>query len=62
MIHGTRDGDVPFDHGKAAAERIPGARPYRMENDDHLGFWLGPGAGRGQATARAFLRRHASDG
>lgn len=59
VIHGTRDGDVPFDHGEHAAGRIPGAEPYWMVRDDHLAFWLSPEAGLAQAVARAFLRRHA---
>ncbi|MER7500619.1 alpha/beta hydrolase [Nonomuraea pusilla] len=59
VVHGTQDGDVPFEHGRSAAERIPGARRYWMEQDDHLGFWLGPAASRAQAAARAFLRGHA---
>ncbi|MBG0831172.1 alpha/beta hydrolase [Planomonospora sp. ID67723] len=59
LVHGTQDGDVPFDHGKFAAERIPGAAHHWMEHGDHLGFWLGPEAGEAQAAARAFLRRHA---
>lgn len=59
LIHGTQDGDVPFDHGKSAAERIPGAKRYWMEHDDHLGFGLSPRASQAQAAARAFLRQHA---
>ena len=59
LIHGTQDGDVPFDHGEFAAERIPGAQRHWMERDDHLGFWLSPAASQVQAVARAFLRQHA---
>jgi pimeloyl-ACP methyl ester carboxylesterase len=59
LIHGTRDGDVPFDHGEFAAEQIPGAKRYWMEHDDHLGFWLSPAASQAQAVARTFLRQHA---
>ncbi|GAB2469007.1 alpha/beta hydrolase [Streptosporangium sandarakinum] len=62
LIHGTQDGDVPFAHAESAARRIPGAELYRMERDDHLGFWLGPSATRAQAAARTFLRRHAPNG
>ncbi|GGL24347.1 alpha/beta hydrolase [Planomonospora parontospora subsp. antibiotica] len=62
LIHGTQDGDVPFDHGEFAAARIPRAERHWMERDDHLGFWLSPAADRAQAAARAFLRRHAPDG
>ncbi|RVX43760.1 pimeloyl-ACP methyl ester carboxylesterase [Nonomuraea polychroma] len=59
LIHGRQDGDVPFDHGEFAAERIPGARRHWMEHEDHLGFWLSPEASQVQAVARAFLREHA---
>ncbi|MEU4835834.1 alpha/beta hydrolase [Streptosporangium sp. NPDC023615] len=62
LIHGTQDGDVPFEQGRFAAERIPGAQRYWMERDDHLGFWLGPRAGQAQEAARAFLRRHMQGG
>ncbi|MGP4104324.1 alpha/beta fold hydrolase [Nonomuraea sp. KM90] len=58
VIHGTQDGDVPFDHGESAAGRIPGAEHHWMEHEDHLGFWLGPKASQAQAVASAFLRRH----
>jgi pimeloyl-ACP methyl ester carboxylesterase len=61
LIHGTQDGDVPIDHGEFAAERIPNAERYWITNDDHLGFWLSPGANRAQDVARTFLRQHAPD-
>ncbi|MEQ4720676.1 alpha/beta hydrolase [Nonomuraea sp. B19D2] len=60
LIHGRQDGDVPFEHGEFAAERIPHAERHWIEHDDHLGFWLSPGAGQAQSVARAFLRRHAA--
>ncbi|MEU8363107.1 alpha/beta hydrolase [Nonomuraea sp. NPDC048882] len=59
VIHGRQDGDVSFDHGEYAAERIPGAQHYWMENEDHLGFWLSPRADQSQAVVRTFLRQHA---
>ncbi|WP_203942359.1 alpha/beta fold hydrolase [Planotetraspora thailandica] len=59
VIHGTQDGDVPFDHGESAAQRIPGAERYWMEHGDHLGFWLSPEASQAQAAARQFFLRHA---
>jgi pimeloyl-ACP methyl ester carboxylesterase len=59
LIHGRQDGDVPFDHGEFAAERIPHAKQYWIEHDDHLGFWLSPRAGQVQAAASTFLRQHA---
>ncbi|MEV5413476.1 alpha/beta hydrolase [Thermopolyspora sp. NPDC052614] len=59
LIHGTQDGDVTFDHHEFAAQRIPGAERYRMEHEDHLGFWLSPEGSRAQAVARDFLRKHA---
>ncbi|MEO3873770.1 alpha/beta hydrolase [Nonomuraea sp. B12E4] len=62
VFHGELDGDVSFDHGEYAAERIPGAEHYWMDDEDHLGFWLSPKAEQPQAVARAFLRRHAPRG
>lgn len=59
IIHGTLDGDVPFDDGVYASEHIPGAQHYWMMNSDHLGFWLGPDAGKAQDIARTFLQQHA---
>ncbi len=59
LIHGTQDGDVSFDHDEFAARRIPGAARYRLEHEDHLGFWLSPEGPRAQAVARDFLREHA---
>jgi pimeloyl-ACP methyl ester carboxylesterase len=61
VVHGTQDGDVPFEDGLHAAERIPGAERYWMERDDHLGFWLSPAAGQAQGAVREFLRRHAPE-
>jgi pimeloyl-ACP methyl ester carboxylesterase len=57
VVHGTHDGDVAFEDGVHAVERVPGAERYWMNGDDHLGFWLGPAAGRAQATVRGFLQR-----
>lgn len=59
IIHGTRDGDVPFEDGVTAAARIPGALHYWMSDDDHLGFWLSPHAAVAQGAVRDFLREHA---
>jgi hypothetical protein len=59
-VHGTHDGDVASEDGVHAAERIPGAEPYWMDRDDHLGSWLGPAAEQAQAAVRGFLHRHAS--
>lgn len=61
LIHGTQDGDVPFDHNEFAARRIPGAQRHVMEQEDHLSFWLSPQAPQAQAAARDFLREHAPD-
>ena len=38
VVHGTQDGDVPFEDGVHAAETVPGAEHHWMEHDDHLGF------------------------
>jgi pimeloyl-ACP methyl ester carboxylesterase len=58
IIHGTQDADVSFEDGLYASEHIPGAQSYWMEEDDHLGFWLSPEAGKAQEAARSFLRQH----
>jgi pimeloyl-ACP methyl ester carboxylesterase len=58
IIHGTLDADVPFYDGVYAYEHIPGAQSYWMENNDHLGFWLSPEAGKAQDVARTFLKQH----
>jgi pimeloyl-ACP methyl ester carboxylesterase len=60
IVHGTQDGDVPFEDGVHAAGQIPGAQHHWMEDDDHLGFWLSPAAGDAQAVARRFLLHHSS--
>ncbi|MEO3818080.1 alpha/beta hydrolase [Plantactinospora sp. B24E8] len=59
ILHGTQDGDVPFEHGENAAARIPGARHHWMPDEEHLGFWLSPRAEDAQRAARAFLHEHA---
>jgi pimeloyl-ACP methyl ester carboxylesterase len=59
VVHGTRDGDVPFADGEHAAATIPGAEHHWMVDEDHLGFWLGPGGGAAQDAVRGFLARHA---
>jgi pimeloyl-ACP methyl ester carboxylesterase len=59
VVHGTRDGDVPFADGEHAAATIPGAEHLWLPDDDHLGFWLGPAAGSAQAAVATFLARHA---
>ena len=59
VVHGTRDGDVPFEDGRFAAEHIPGAQHSWLTGEEHLGFWLGPGAARSQAGVRDFLLAHA---
>jgi pimeloyl-ACP methyl ester carboxylesterase len=58
VVHGTRDGDVPFADGEHAAASIPGAEHLWLPEEDHLGFWLGPAAGSAQSAVRAFLDRH----
>ena len=59
IVHGTHDADVPFYHGVYAYEHIPGAQQYWMEQDDHLGFWLSPDAGKAQSVVLDFLLRYA---
>jgi pimeloyl-ACP methyl ester carboxylesterase len=59
IVHGTQDGDVPFEQGLYAADHVSRAERYWMQDDDHLGFWLGPGAGRAQTRVADFLLRHA---
>ncbi|HKT38000.1 MAG TPA: alpha/beta hydrolase, partial [Ktedonobacterales bacterium] len=58
IVHGTQDGDVPFADGVYAAEHIPGAQHYWMENGGHLDFWLSPDAAKAQDAVRTFLRQH----
>jgi pimeloyl-ACP methyl ester carboxylesterase len=60
IVHGTQDGDVPFEEGQYAAEQIPGANRYWMRHDEHLGFWLSPAAGPAHAAVREFLKRFAA--
>jgi pimeloyl-ACP methyl ester carboxylesterase len=62
ILHGTLDGDVPFDDSVYASEHIPNAQHYWMMNGDHLGFWLGPDATKAQDVARTFLQQHALGG
>lgn len=59
IVHGTRDGDVPFTHGQNAAAHIRGAQQLWMQSEDHLGFWLSPSSGDAQRAARQFLLQHA---
>ncbi|MBQ1025507.1 alpha/beta fold hydrolase [Micromonospora sp. C95] len=59
VMHGDRDGDVPFEHGEHAVAQIRAARHQWMPEEDHLGFWLGPRAEEWQQVVRAFLREHA---
>lgn len=58
IVHGTRDGDVPFGDGLHAADHISRAERYWMRDDDHLGFWLGPAAEQAQARVAEFLVGH----
>jgi pimeloyl-ACP methyl ester carboxylesterase len=62
IVHGTQDGDVSFEDGMHASERVPGAERYWLEGDDHLGFWLSPASGSAQAAVRDFLRQHRPPG
>lgn len=59
VLHGTRDGDVPFANGENAASRIPGARHLWLADEDHLAFWLSPRSTEFQQAVRVFLRQHA---
>ncbi|MCO1657794.1 alpha/beta fold hydrolase [Pseudonocardia humida] len=58
VVHGTRDGDVPFADGEHAAATIPGAEHLWLPDDDHLGFWLGPSAASARSAVGAFLDVH----
>ncbi|MEU4620852.1 alpha/beta hydrolase [Actinoplanes sp. NPDC023801] len=57
IVHGTSDGDVPFTDGTEAASRIGAAQHHWMLEEDHLGFWLGPGRIPAQDAVREFLRQ-----
>lgn len=59
ILHGTEDGDVPFEHGEHAAAQIPGAQHHWMPDEDHLAFWLSPHSEDVQRIVRAFLDEHA---
>lgn len=59
ILHGTQDGDVPFEHGKNAAAQIPGAQHHWMLDEEHLAFWLSPQSADAQRTVEAFLHEHA---
>ncbi len=57
VLHGTHDGDVPFNHGEKSAREIRGAELHRVEKGWHL-LALSDGA---EDCARAevdFLREH----
>ncbi|MCW3814736.1 alpha/beta hydrolase [Micromonospora sp. DR5-3] len=60
IVHGTRDGDVPFVNGENAAAHIRGAQRQWLPDEDHLAFWLSPRAGDAQRGVRAFLHEHAA--
>lgn len=60
IVHGTLDGDVPFTDGAEAATRIGTAQHHWMRDEDHLGFWLGPGRVPAQDAVRTFLRQVAA--
>ncbi|QSB16251.1 alpha/beta hydrolase [Natronosporangium hydrolyticum] len=60
IVHGTHDGDVPFEHAEHAAAQIAGAWLHRMSDEEHLGFWLSPRSEDAQRTVRAFLREQQS--
>ena len=57
IVHGALDGDVPFADGAEAATRIGAAQHHWMPEEDHLGFWLGPGRVLAQDAVRTFLRQ-----
>ena len=51
VIHGSADTDVPPDHGRRAADRIPGARFLGMEAGTHLSLFVHPECRRVQEDA-----------
>ena len=59
VVHGTRDVDVPLEHGENSAGRIRAAQHYWIPDEDHLGFWLSPRAEDSQNVVRTFLHEHA---
>lgn len=61
IVHGTKDGDVPFADGVYAAEHVTGAQHYWMMNGGHLDFWLSPDAEQAQDAVKMFLRQQAPD-
>jgi len=58
VVHGTRDRLVPFEkHGKALAERIPGAELVTVEGGEHVAIFTHREMVRPRVVE--FLRRHA---
>ena len=58
VVHGTRDRMLPFEkHGKALAERIPGAELVAVEGGEHVAIFTHRGMVRPRVVE--FLRRHA---
>ena len=44
MIHGTEDGSLPFAHGQALANAIPGAKLVMIPGVGHLALFEKPDA------------------
>ena len=57
VVHGTHDGDVPFNHGENSAREIRGAELLRVEKGWHL-LALSDGAEDCARAEVAFLREH----
>ena len=56
IVHGTADTDVPPDHGRSAAARIPNAELLELDTGTHFAFYTHPDADRAQARAIEYLK------
>ena len=56
VVHGDADGDVPFEHGRYAAQTMPDAELLTVPGGSHFGFWMSDAAQEVQARAVAWLK------
>lgn len=56
IFHGTEDKDVLPSHGEYAYATISNSEIYRIQDGDHVGFWIGDEAQAAHDYALAWLR------